>query len=457
MSSSIPKFADAAGAARLVSALSGRFAVVANPPYIHPPYEVYPLAPGRAVLDGGLRAAVMDMDGTTTTTEPLCIHALDSMVRRACGRAADPSWPGLDHEKDYPHIIGNSTTKHVEHLVRAYGDRFQDGPLRWHYIHAAAWTLECGRDAQRRREVRNTMAAVGVGALEGDGRFAELRKKLGTGGAAPLVDALAAEYGGAFGLGDLSSLTRACIDIYYHRYHEVLELVGRGRGAEESEAVLGVPGARLIGPMPGIGVFLALLRGLLGADAAAFADGMAAHLEKCGVTPPADMDAARARLAALGRCFETRPARVALVTSSIAYEADLVLGEVFRVLRGEVPGWPVPEARREKILAAFASPEAYYDGIITATDSSEIRLKPHRDLYSIAMHELGVNPDDFGRVVGFEDSESGTIAIRAAGIQCCCALPFHMTAGHLFEAATNVCPGGLPEVMLNRGVFLDGV
>jgi hypothetical protein len=36
----------------------------------------------------------------------------------------------------------------------------------------------------------------------------------------------------------------------------------------------------------------------------------------------------------------------------------------------------------------------------------------------------------------------------------CCALPFHMTAGHRFEAATRVCPGGLPEVMLKHGLFL---
>jgi beta-phosphoglucomutase-like phosphatase (HAD superfamily) len=72
----------------------------------------------------------------------------------------------------------------------------------------------------------------------------------------------------------------------------------------------------------------------------------------------------------------------------------------------------------------------------------------------MAMHEIGLYPEDFGKAVGFEDSESGTIAIRAAGIRVCCALPFHMTAGHHFEAATRVCPGGLPEVMLKHGLFL---
>ena len=108
------------------------------------------------------------------------------------------------------------------------------------------------------------------------------------------------------------------------------------------------------------------------------------------------------------------------------------------------------------VAEAFADPLVFYDAVITATDSSEIRLKPHRDLYSIALHELGVYPEDFDRVAGFEDSESGTIAIRAAGIGLSCALPFAMTRGHHFQAATQVCPGGLPQVMLEKGLFLNG-
>jgi len=202
-------------------------------------------------------------------------------------------------------------------------------------------------------------------------------------------------------------------------------------------------------------VFLALLRGLLGDHAGAFAGMLCAQIERAGMAPPSTA-AAEALLAGLGRRFAAQPAKLALVTSSIAYEAHLVLGEIFRVLRSEIPAWPVPQGLRETLLGAFADPLVFYDAVITATDSSEIRLKPHRDLYSIALHELGVYPEDFDRVAGFEDSESGTIAIRAAGIGLSCALPFAMTRGHHFQAATQVCPGGLPQVMLEKGLFLNG-
>jgi beta-phosphoglucomutase-like phosphatase (HAD superfamily) len=112
-----------------------------------------------------------------------------------------------------------------------------------------------------------------------------------------------------------------------------------------------------------------------------------------------------------------------------------------------------PELRGQ-IQQRFSDPARFYDAFVTASDSSEIRLKPHRDLYSIALHTLGVPPERFHRVAGFEDSESGVIAIRAAGIPLCCALPFAMTAKHGFEAATWICPGGMPEVMVVRNFFL---
>ena len=456
MSSTIPKFADAQTAARLAGALSDQYAIVANPPYIYPSYDVYPLSKGTPVLEDGLLAAVMDMDGTTTTTEPLCINALDTMVRRCCGRADDPAWPGLDQQQDYPHIIGNSTTKHVEYLVRTYGDRFQQAEMRTHLVHGAAWTLARGKDPGRKRDLRNTLAALGVGAMVEDAAFQALLRvrDFGSAEARAGAEAVAEAHRDAFNFEGIPNLTRAGIEIYYQRYHELLGWVAEGRGDEMAEQVLGPGGKRLIGPMPGVGVFLALLKGWLGRDAARFADALAAPLTAAGMLSENELPACRERLGQLGVYLEKHPARVALVTSSIFYEADLVLTEVFRIIRTEIPQWPVSDAKKSFLLERFAGPHHYYDGFITATDSSEIRLKPHRDLYSMAMHEIGLYPEDFGRVVGFEDSESGTIAIRAAGIRVCCALPFHMTTGHHFEAATRVCPGGLPEVMLKQGLFL---
>ena len=456
MSSSIPKFADAETAARLAGTLSDQYAIVANPPYIYPPYDVYPLSKGTPVLEDGLLAAVMDMDGTTTTTEPCCIDALNTMVRRCCGRADDHTWPGLDKERDYPHIIGNSTTKHVEYLVRSYGNRFLPEAMREHLVRGAAWTLARGKDPGRKRDLRNTLAALGVAGLELDPAFQEIMKAEDFHSAQTRTAAKTVAESGrhAFNFDGIPNLTRAGIEVYYQRYHEVLGWVADGRGDEMAGQVLGPGGKRLIGPMPGVGVFLALLKGWMGAEAALFAAALAEPLIAAGTLDAAQLPACRERLGLLGAYLARHPARVALVTSSIFYEADLVLTEVFRILRAEIAQWPVSNEKRAFLLERFASPHAYYDGFITATDSSEIRLKPHRDLYSMAMHEIGLYPGDFGRVVGFEDSESGTIAIRAAGIRVCCALPFHMTTGHRFEAATRVCLGGLPEVMLKHGLFL---
>ena len=152
--------------------------------------------------------------------------------------------------------------------------------------------------------------------------------------------------------------------------------------------------------------------------------------------------------------FAERPLKVGVVTSSICYEAEVVLGEVFKVVREQVSAWPCSDAEKRPVLEAFADFMGYYDGFITATDSSEMRLKPHRDLYSLALYRLGVNKRDFDKVASFEDSESGTVAIRAAGVNLCVAVPFYGTEFHDLAAACHTLPGGLLEAMLEEGMFL---
>ncbi len=453
--STIPKYTDAAHAADLITRNGEEFVVVENPGYVFPPYDIYPLSRRANRLDGMLAGAVMDMDGTTTTTEPLCIHSLEMMVRRITGREQNTQWPGLDPERDYPHIIGNSTTKHVEYLIRTYRADIQDAALQRFYIYGAAWTLGKAADEGRRKEVANTCAALGIGALLQDHRFVALQKadNLDAADARAAVDTLAAEYGPKMALGSISAIVRAAIDIYYQRYHFILALLDSGKAQGLNESILGDPHKHLICAMPGIGVYLALIKGWLGDDADQCYGILRDHLVKEGMKA-ADVDALRPRLAALGKRFTQQPAAVGVVTSSIHYEANIVLNEVFRVVREELANWDIAPALRTRLAEGFASPGAYYDGIITASDSSEIRLKPHRDLYCIALHQLGISPDNFGKVAGFEDSESGTIAIRAAGIPICCALPFHETRNHTFTAATHVALGGIPEVILVHNAFL---
>lgn len=456
MPPSNPKFADPDTAARLIRELGSEFAVVENPSHVFPPREVYALAPGRAKVRDGLTAAVMDMDGTTTTTEPLCINALQTLVARISGRDGDKAWKGLDPDQDYPHIIGNSTTRHVEYLLKTYADQIRPDCFMQALVQAAAWTSGFSKDASRKRDLDSLLVLLGLGPLKKDPRFKALAKSRRHD--APeerdAIATLAGELAVHFPVNDFSRLTRAAVEIYYQRYHELLEAVAAAKGKPLPEELNPPRDGALIQPMPGIGIFLALITGLLGKEAAWVVPNLREHLQSLSHDPATPMDGAETTLPWLGSTFADRPAKVALVTSSIAYEAGIVLAEVFRQLREDCRAWGLTDGTQARIHRHFKKPETFYDAIVTASDSCEIRLKPHRDLYSLALGRLGLNPGQFENVVGFEDSESGTIAIRAAGISVCCALPFHMTAGHGFEAATHTCPGGLPEVILREHCFL---
>lgn len=450
MHQDIPKFADREQTCRWVGLLGDAFALVQNPPYVFPPYEAYPLAAPRDALNDGLEAAVMDMDGTTTTTEALCIESLAVMVSCMKGMGKEGSDAALNPQEDYPHIIGNSTTRHVEYLMKQYRDQMVPEAFCAHFIRAAAWNMTCGIDPKRGLEAKTSLITQGLGSLPDDSLFQELRAGLRQSPDAKtpeILKQLTNQWHSQLRMRDISDLTRIGIEIYYQHYHELLV---------DMDAETAVPNAskrRLIEPMPGIGIALALLKGWLGDEAGRLARRVAALLPE-NTCAPEDIETGVRHFARLGAHFKAHPVKIALVTSSIAAEARLVLREVFRVLESEVAEWEVAPALREKIAAGFADPDLFYDACITASDSSEIRLKPHRDLYAIALHALGITPERFHRVVGFEDSESGTIAIRAAGIPLCCALPFAMTRKHRFDAATQVCPGGMPEVMLLKKFFL---
>ncbi|HNY26193.1 MAG TPA: hypothetical protein PKH31_02315 [Candidatus Sumerlaeota bacterium] len=497
--------AEAPGICQLVLETLGcqEVALVRNPSYIYAPLEIYPLPPRITGNLPRLAGVVMDMDGTTTTTEPLCIHSLEWMTRQVTGRTSPSVWAGLDRKADYPHIIGNSTTKHVEYLLVTYGEHFKPADCLRAYLNAALWTLARGRDENRRREVRANTVALGLGALLDD---AEFRATTSAGRyveaeALALADRLAPVLLDGFRAQNLNDRVRAAVDIYYMRYHMILNDIADGHGAEREREVLGTAHGHLIEPMPAIGLFLAALKGRLGAQMGNFAERLIETLrargikekrnccaggdaggtnynrcagEDAGGTEPIHGRDARAtsgdaqatsdwsdgagyarRLAALGRYLEAHPVPVAVVTSSIAYEARVVLGAVFGLLREDVAGWPVDDATKAQVLQDFQDPEAFYDAFITASDSSEIRLKPHRDLYSIALQTLGLGHEDFPCVIGFEDSESGVTAIRAAGVGLSVAVPFADTEGHNLEAAARIMPGQLPEVLLGEDCFLD--
>ena len=456
---------DRDGAIELFAQLGTEFACVQNPSYIHPPYELYPLAPKIVQPVPSLAAVVCDMDGTTTTTEPICLHALEYMIRRLSGRIEKQQWEGLSREEDYPHIIGNSTTCHVEYLIEKYGGMLEREAFLSALLESILWNVAIGKDDNRRCEALETASCLGLDALV----HAPATQALIV--AADLdLEQIAAysreatrDLARDFEVGTTHDLVRGAIEIYSVRYHQILEEVARGRGEALARQLLGDGASHLIEPMPGVALFLAAVKGWIGADEAgrlfdALADELIAQRPGEWVdhaTDASDRPIMRRGFVAACQQFTVSPARIAIVTSSIAYEARIVLGELFDTLRRQVGLWPIAPDKRERLVEALADPYTFYDAVVTASDSSETRLKPHRDLYSIALHRLALTPDRFDRVLGLEDSESGVVAIRAAGVGLCVAVPFADTFGHSLEAACKINHGALPEVMFRDHFFLN--
>ena len=451
------KFINNKQASALVKNFGQEFAVIHNPAYIYPPVELYPLAPKLTEPAKSIKAIVMDMDGTTTTTEEICIHSLEYMVRKISNRMDKKTWSGLDHAKDYPHIIGNSTTKHVEYLINTYHSEIKPEKLKQAFIFAALWTLIIGQDDDRKKEVADNIINLGCSALLEEKKYISFIKDTPSEkNFNSFVKYAVSKYSKQISLDSKTNIVRASIDIYYQRYHEILLGITKGHAKTLAAELLEDKTKHLIEPLPGVGIFLALIKGLLGDEVVNLTDLL---IQQFYLKDPSAVDKFNYlkisnKLLKLSKAFEKAPLKVAVVTSSIEYEANIVLQEVFNVLKEEIKKWKISPERRKKITKAFSSYKAYYDGFVTATDSNEIRLKPHRDLYSIALHKLSINPHDFDKVIGFEDSESGTTAIRAAGIGRCMAVPFAQTAGHNLDAAAFILKGGLPEILLKHNLFI---
>ncbi|MEH0152506.1 hypothetical protein V6R21_01225 [Limibacter armeniacum] len=448
---------DKHNASAMVMELGEQFAKVKNPEFVFPSYELYALAPKQEQGVAILKAVVMDMDGTTTTTEEICLHALEYMVRKMGDRMDKTLWEGLDKVVDYPNVIGNSTTKHVEYLLGQYGDTFKKEAIVTAFLDAVVWTLVCGKDQKRKQEVEQNLLKLGIGQMAKDQALLQLVSQEEYSREDANVY-FVSTYAGK--LEDFSDdmLVAMGIDIYYQRYHELLEMIRLNQGDEVQKEVFGhvEKGQHLIEPMPGVGVLLLMMKGWLGEEIKnLLPELIETYNKKRGVSfSDTDINYTTNRLIELSCQFEQQPLKVGLVTSSIFYEADIVIKEVFAVLREWIMESAVSEKRKQFIAEQLFDYRNVYDSFVTASDSNEIRLKPHRDLYSIALHQLGIHPNDFDKVAGFEDSQSGTVAMRAAGIGLSIAVPFAQTAGHDLSAATFICKGGVPEVLLEEQLFI---
>lgn len=434
-----------------LAGLSEEFAVIQNPGYIHPEFEIFPLAPKNTGTIGRFAAAVTDMDGTTTTTEELCLHSLEFMVRKMSGMMSKSDWSGLDHDADLPFVIGNSTTKHVEYLVKKYGKYFKKEKYSPAFIDAILWNAINGKDKQRREEVIENALHVGLAPMLKDSGYLSA---VAAGNYEPV--SFIEKYADSVDELNFNQLVRIGIDIYYQRYHQILERIKKGEARHVSEEIFGDSDKNLIEAMPGVSVFLPLIKGWLRDEAGNLAGYLLKEYERKSGNRSDGFNSEKVKfnLNKISASFVSAPAKISIVTSSIFYEADIVMQQVFGVIRKEISGMPLSQSLKEKLIDKFSDYKNVYDAFVTASDSSEIRLKPHRDLYSIALYRLGIKKEEFVNVAGFEDSESGMLAIRAAGIGVCVAVPFAQTSGHNMSAASHVCTGGLPEAILRYNLFL---
>ncbi|MBI1318203.1 MAG: hypothetical protein GC168_04520 [Candidatus Hydrogenedens sp.] len=432
----------------------GEFIVLENLAGVYPPFDLVPLAPKYARVPGKLLAVLFDMDGTTTLTEDICMYSLDYAYRRM---AANPdgttNFPGLSHEQDYPHIIGRSASKNAEYLLQAYGHLCVDASFKRAYLKAAAWNLNPNRDALRRAETQATLVMTGGGAILEDPAFLALVAHTAHD---PLpedaLDAVQEVQGwvDSLCLDHHEDRLRAGLEIYYERLHSYFHWITQGRGSEVARDVYGDAGRAAIAPLPGIGVAFALARGwMLPEEVEPFAH----YLSEVSSVPLTEEGLAR--FEATARWTARNKVMVALVTSSGLYEATTVLHEVFHGLRLETEMWPVSPERRAFYRDKFETAQAFYDTIVTADNSHEIRLKPYRDLYTIAAQQLGIKPSQLKNVVGFEDTWAGITAQRGGGIGVPCAVPFEGTTGHDFQSAAHVFTKGVPQALLEHGLFLE--
>lgn len=432
-------------------------AIVTNLEYIFSPIEIYPLAPVPTLPLREIDAFLVDMDGTSTTTEPLALEALEYMVRRATNRLTVESWPGLDAELDVPHVIGNSNYRHTEFLLERNQSRLDLHSLRSAFFEAIVWSFANVDDAARLNDLRESLRKLGLNELVHDVEFraATGGRRIDESTAAHLAASIAQRYAGRAKLDNSGAIIAAALDVYYYRYHAQLAVLSANTQGEKNAVrdTTRDDGVTVgVAPMPGYDVFVALVKGWLGADAAPLAPELNGLLD---APQKLEVREAEYRLARLGEHFARQPARLALVTASIAYEARNVMEIVIDEMRRRVREWPLPHSTRERIVSRLGSLDSVFDAFVTANDACEQRLKPHRDLYSLALRKLALPRDRWPACIGLEDTEPGIISLRAAGVGAAIALPNHDTSRQSYARAARVLDGGLPEFILRHQMFLS--
>ncbi|MBI2422842.1 MAG: hypothetical protein HYV27_08430 [Candidatus Hydrogenedentes bacterium] len=433
-------YLDAPAAESQLAQLAAQFYALHHPAGHFPAVEYLPLCPKQSRLDRGLRAVFMDMDGTTTTTEFISNHAMGIALTNVSCPGQDAQAVALS-EEDVAHMIGHNLTTNLRYIHRHYAARVDPALAFEHYLDAALWLQHHAINPAHRSSLPDDLDALGLGTIASE------LLALAPGSLPQHLPRFRAQTAGALNVADPEVWNRVGAALYYRQYHALLRRIDAGEGQQLARELFGTPQISAVLPLPGVGYWQALVKGVLTPESA----------QQCVewfVKDSAPVVAHTAPLARLAKLFQARPAKIALVTSSLRAEADIVLREIFRVLRSEIELAPWPDAIQSALLACYRDPAEHYDAIITANDAHEHRLKPHRDLYAIALSRVGMAHEDLDRVLGLEDTEAGVVALRAAGIGMACALPYEGTITQNFAAAAAVCYRGLPEVLLEKHCFI---
>ncbi len=457
-------------AKHIFDVLADEYALIPNPEGVFPSYDVVPLAPKVSELSVLPSAIFLDMDGTLTSTEELCLDALETLLKRFTWNGSSSEVVHIRPETDLAHIVGQSTTRNVEYLIKTYRRSFHARAVAEAFVEAVQWSWIKAQSPQRRREAEATLSALGLSdwipPLNSAGRqAADTRmwqttecstrgdQQSNTQPSAAVLDATPGplpsrqtwveEFLQRVTLDD-DALLRIGLEVYYQRQHTLLQAIDEAGDRREIAPVeKGFPEIR---PLRGVTFFHVLVRG--GLDTAEIQpEFLSLTTDECQIW--GGTGEIRQRLFALAAALQHAGPRFVLVTSSGRFETRIILKEVFRRMREEVNAWPLQAAVRERIAARLDDPWSFYDAVLTADDAYELRLKPHRDLYTLALEALHLTPSQRESTLALEDTEAGILAARAAGIPMAIAVPF-MSFGQDFSAASFVADAGLPEVLCRR-------
>ncbi len=423
---------SAAEALAIAQTMGDEFALLDNPPGIFPPQELVPLAPRYTQLQGGPSAIFLDMDGTVTDTEPLFLHGVEMVVRRAMDGGTKEALFCLDKARDLPKIVGFSTVRNLEYLYTLQGQHMKRAPFFIAVDSSLRFLGAQELPEETETRIDSLMKSYGLSDWWVDGSFHQV----------PDAD-FRTTCEERFPQLDSAVFSQFGLMVFFADYLDALEKINSGEGAVVSRALFGDATRSAVAPMPGVSLLCALAKGWLSPDDAAM-------LCEAHSRPEEEAETLRA----LCKCFVAAPVPIALVTSSGSHETGLVLEAVFRSMRAEVDAWSLDRPTTQRILEGFAAPSSYFDTIVTCDDVIDGRTKPFRDPYTLALDRLGLHGPDAGRVIGFEDTEVGIIAHRGAGVGVPCALPIEHTLHQDFSAASHVLHGGLLDALFTHGLFI---